>query len=223
MTGTMSRGNIDRITQLRRRVRVIELLDAAERAGLSPIPILQFHVLAYLCNVLAPVWDMPSVDGKILKRFGGPYYPVLQWDVDRLVGMGVVIVSDVSYVRDADDRWRLEGAFQLNHSMSDRIVRSLNEFHWGRQRLTFVHEVAYALSALPEHSVEIAISDDATYSDPLISIGNVIDYGEWSDKNYSANAALHFRDLLPDGLRATPEEMLHLYVRHLYARMQGGR
>ena len=72
----------------RRQARILTLLDSATEAGLAPIGIIPFHAFAYLANVLAPVWDMPAMDGKILKRLGGPFYPVLQRDLDRLVGRG---------------------------------------------------------------------------------------------------------------------------------------
>src|SRR5437016_336881 len=84
---------------VRRRVRVIALIDAAENAGLNPIPILRLHALAYLSNVLAPVWNMPALDGKVLKRRGGPFYPALQRDLDFLVGAGVVVISGLIHVQ----------------------------------------------------------------------------------------------------------------------------
>ena len=77
-----------------RKIRLIVLLSAAENAGLYPTPIRQLHVLAYLANVLAPVWNMPVLDGKLLKKKGGPFYPALQQDLDRLVGTGVVFISN---------------------------------------------------------------------------------------------------------------------------------
>src|ERR1700687_2575811 len=82
----------ERIEELQRRIRLLVLLSAAERAGLVPLRILRLHSFAYLSNVLAPVWDMPALDGKVLKRHGGPFYPALQRDLDRLVGMGRVLI-----------------------------------------------------------------------------------------------------------------------------------
>jgi hypothetical protein len=63
----------EQFASLRRRVRVVTLLEAAEAAGLVPLGILRLHAFAYLSNVLAPVWDMPALDGKVLKRRGGPW------------------------------------------------------------------------------------------------------------------------------------------------------
>ena len=81
------------IDDLNRRIRLILLLDAAESAGLTPLPILHLHTFAYMSNVLSPVWDVPVLEGKVLKRRGNPFYTSLQYDLDRLVGMGVVLIS----------------------------------------------------------------------------------------------------------------------------------
>ena len=71
---------------LRRRIRLLLLLDGSERAGLAPINVRRLHTYAYLSNVLAPVWNTRVFDGSLLKRRGGPFYPALQHDLDRLVG-----------------------------------------------------------------------------------------------------------------------------------------
>jgi hypothetical protein len=197
------------------------LLDAAENAGLTPIPILRLHMLAYLSNVLAPVWEMPVLEGKLLKRRGGPFYPVLQGDLDRLVGMGVVFISKLSHERDLDGRWRLEGSYQLNRRFADRILDGLASFQSEQRVRGFIDELAFAMSALSFEEIDASASEDATYSDPVIDIGNVVDFAEWRHTNYSAAAARQFRFLLPGGAQATPGELLHLYVHHLQARLHG--
>jgi hypothetical protein len=208
---------------LNRRIRLIVLLDAAEQAGLVPIPILRLHTLAYLANVLAPVWDMPALEGKVLKRQGGPFYPALQHDLDRLVGTGVAVILGLDHVLDEDKRWRLEGSYQLNRPFSDRILLRLLDFKSERRLVDFLRELAFAVSTLSDDDFDKAMTEDATYSDPLVGVGNVVDFAEWQRKNYTANAARYFDNLLPGGARATPGEKLHLYVRHLHSRVHGGR
>lgn len=213
-------GNLD---ALQRRVRLVALLDAADKAGLTPLPILRLHTLAYLSNVLAPVWKMPVLDGKVLKRQGGPFYPALQHDLDRLVGMGVGVISGLGHVLDEENRWRLEGSYQLNRVFADRIIHRLLGFEVERRLMAFLQELAFALSALSDMDLDRAMTEDATYSDSLIDFGNVVDFAEWQKKNYSANAAQYFNNSLPGGARATPGEKLHLYVRHLQSRIRSGR
>ncbi len=160
---------------------------------------------------------------KRLKRQGGPFYPGLQHDLDRLVGMGVAIILGLGHVLDEEKRRRLEGSYQLNRKFADRIVRRLLEFESERRLTNFLRELAFAVSTLSDEDFDKAMTEDATYSDPLIDFGNVVDFAEWQRKNYTANAARYFDNLLPGGARATPGEKLHLYVRHLHSRVHGGR
>jgi hypothetical protein len=83
--------------------------------------------------------------------------------------------------------------------------------------------MVYAISALSENDFDNAISADATFTDPVIAFGNVLDFGEWRKVNYTANAARQFGHLLPEGTNATLGEELHFYVRHLHRRMHGER
>ena len=212
----------DHIGALRRRVRLVILLDAAEAAGLVPIKILWLHAFAYLSNVLAPVWDLPVLEGAVLKRQGGPFYPELQQDLDRLVGIGVADLSRIGHVQDESGRWRLEGAYRLNRRFAKPIVATLQEFEEESRLGTFVLELGYALSALSDEDLDKAVAEDATYSDQMISNDNVIDFESRSAKNYSATAAHEFSRIVPGG-NATSGEKLHLYVRHLHRRIHGGR
>jgi hypothetical protein len=211
------------VDTIRRRLRIISILDVCENAGLVPVQILKFHVLAYLSNVLAPVWEMPVLDGKILKRRGGPFYPVLQHDLDQLVAMGVVVISNLSHILDDEKRWRLEGSYRLNHSYSRSILEYSFRFKEERVLYLFLQELAYAFSSLSDDDIVNATNEDATYSDPMIDIDSVVDFADWHTVNFSANAARHFSGLLPGGSQATPGEMLHMYVRHLYRRLHSDR
>lgn len=206
---------------LRRKVRLVMLLDAAEAAGLAPIKILRLHTFAYLSNVLAPVWDMPVLNGAVLKRSGGPFYPDLQHDLDRLVGSGVASIFGMSHVQDEANLWRLEGSYRLRSSFAEPILKTLDSFPDERRLNTFIGELGYALSSLSDDEFDQAVSEDATYSDPMTSNDNVIDFSEWRKRNFSANAADRFDNFIPGG-SATPGEKIHLYVRHLHRRIHGG-
>lgn len=210
------------VDALRRQVRLVMLLDAAEAAGIVPLRIMRLHAFAYLSNVLAPVWSMPVLSGTVLKRRGGPFYPELQHDLDRLVGQGVAVISDVGHVQDEGKRWRLEGAYRLNRTFADPVLATLATFPDENRLGTFILELGYALAVLSDSEFDRAVSEDATYSDPLVSVDNVIDFADWRSRNYSANAAETFEQVIPGG-NATPGEMLHLYVRHLHRRINGER
>jgi len=198
------------------------VIHAAERAGLSPLPIMHLHTFAYLSNVLAPVWQMPVMDGRLLKRRGGPFYPMLQGDLDSLVGIGVAIISNLSHVLDEQNRWRLEGSYVLNRDFSDRILQQMATFDEERRLFGFLQELAFAISSLSNEDLASTTTQDATYSDPIVDFDNVLDFAEWQSKNYTANAANYFERLLPGGVRANSSEKIHLYLRHLRVRIHGG-
>lgn len=208
---------------IRRRVRLVVLLDASREAGIDPLPTLRLHLVAYLANVLSPVWDMPSVDGTVLKRRGGPFYPDLQADLDRLVGLGVVRVQNLRHERIDDDHYRLEGSFRLNQDLARPILAHLRSMPDEAEAAKFVRELVLALSVLSDDEIDRAITEDATYANPKIGLDNVIDFGEWMSANYSANAAERIGGLVKTGAVVGASEKVHLYVRHLRRRLQGAR
>ena len=113
---------------LRRRVRIILLLHGSEEAGIAPIPLRRLHTYAYLSNVLAPVWDTRVFDGQLLKRRGGPFYPALQHELDRLVGMGLVLITDIRHILDDDNQWKLDGACSLNRDLAGDALTVIGSF-----------------------------------------------------------------------------------------------
>lgn len=203
---------------LRRRVRLLMLLDGSERAGIAPMSVRRLHTYAYLSNVLAPVWNSQVFDPQLLKMRGGPFYPALQRDLDRLVGLGLVTVTNLGHTADDSGRWWLEGTFSLNYALAEAVLKIIGEFSDERTIQMFLLEVAYALSALTESEFDNLPVEDPTYSDPDVSYENVVDFADWRNLNYSANAARHFSSVSD---RASSGDLIHLYVRHLRRRISG--
>ena len=203
---------------LRRRVRIILLLYGSEQAGLAPIRLRRFHTYAYLSNVLAPVWDVRVFDGQLLKRRGGPFYPALQHDLDRLIGMGLVLISGVQHILDYDNQWRLDGACSLNHELTGPALTVINWLPEERELQSFLLEVAHAVSALSDVEFDLLPGKDPTYADSNVGYENVVDFDTWRKLNYSANAARHFGKILDN---ATRGELLHLYARQLVRMVDG--
>ena len=169
---------------LGRRVRLLMLLDGAERAGLAPIRLRRLHAYAYLSNVLAPVWNARVFDGRILKRRGGPFYPTLQHDLDRLVGLGLVLISDFGHVIDEDNQYRLDGAFSLNRGLAGEALKIIGRVPQFVEIQAFLLEIAYAVSALSDSQFDSVPSEDPTYSDSSVAFENVVDFAEWRKLNY---------------------------------------
>ena len=87
--------------RVRKRIRLLMLLDAADYSVLSPIQTARLHALAFLADVLSPIYGLSALSGTIVKRRIGPYFPELQGELDRLVGMGLAEVTDLVPVVEA--------------------------------------------------------------------------------------------------------------------------
>lgn len=198
----------------RRQLRVLVLLDAAAAAGLEPVRLAMLHNLAYLSNALAPVWQLDPFDGALLKRKGSPYYPTLQWDVDRLVGRGLLHVQDVRYVQ-VDNRWQIDASYCLNRRMAYPVLNTRRMIGFEPGFEDFCHALAQAMSALPSGEVERLLNEDAAYGNPAVDISNVVNFAESHGINFATNAARAIRPDVP----LTPGERVNLYVNHLHARL----
>lgn len=205
--------------QLRRQLRVVAILSAAHRAGLTPLPARQLHTIAYFADALAPVWDLRILDAQLLKRREGPMSPELQHDVDRLVGMGLLVPSAVQHRMDQDGLWRLDAEYVLNEAFSDRVLDVASTLPALMEQIEFVREVVYAVSGLGDTGIPAATSKDASYGDELVDFGDVVDIATvGASENATAQVARRFGVLMrEEGFSSA--EMIHFYVRELYKRV----
>lgn len=200
-------------------VRVLVLLDALARAGLVPTPARALHELAYLANVLSPVFNLAPFDAKLLKRATGPYYPELQLAIDRLVGRGLVNAMSVEYrYLAADKRYRVLAQYRLQRPRVQPALDCHGQVF--AQEAQYLHELAAAYSVLSDDKLGEAALQDARYADISVDVSEVIDFGEYDNpaKNFSRNAAMTFAS----GRRLEPAERLYLYLDHLNTRVAHG-
>ena len=215
---------------IRRRVRLVLLLDASREAGLDPLPTHRLHLIAYLSNVLSPVWEIQGgeriplgQDGAVLKRQPGPFYPDLQADIDRLVGMGIAEIQDIQYAEIDKNRFRFDGRYRINAIAARPLLSYLHSLPSEAASAKYLRELVLALSALSDEEIDRASTQDATYADPHVGVDSVIDFGEWASKNYSSAAAMRVGELVQARVGAGASEKVHLYIRHLRRRLQGAR
>ncbi|WP_447585780.1 hypothetical protein [Pseudoxanthomonas mexicana] len=197
-------------------VRVLVLLDGLARAGLVPTAARALHELAYLANVLSPVFELIPFDAKLLKRFSGPYYPDLQLAIDRLVGRSLVDALDIEYrYLQEDKRYRVVASYRLRRPLVQAALDRHAEVF--PEEALFLRELASAYSVLSDDQLGQAALQDARYADTSVDVDNVIDFGEYASpsKNFSRNAALAFAP----GRRLEPAERLYLYLDHLSSRV----
>jgi hypothetical protein len=207
--------------RLRRQLRILAILSGGDRAGLTPLPAAELHAIAFFADALAPVWGLRILDAELLKRRSGPLSPLLQEDLDALVGRGVVVPQNVRHVRDADDSWRLDADYELNAPIAWPILRKAMTFATQAAQVRLTEEVVLAVSALGSEAISEASRSDAAYGDLLVDDGDVVDIGtKGGESNLTARVALRFGELMEQQVDLTPAEMVHLYVRQLDKRIR---
>jgi hypothetical protein len=215
----MSVAHTEDLATLRRQLRLIAVLHTAADVGLTPLPSTQLHVVAYFADALAPVWDLRIIDSQLLKRQSGPMSPALQRDLDLLVGRGVVAATDVRHVEDSDGAWRLDALYALNPRFADPIIRAALAFPAEQAQFDYVREVVYAIASLGLAQIASAPPSDAAYGDSLVDVGGLLDIAP-PDANRTVHVARRFGELVSDEVDLTNAEMVHLYVRELYKRLE---
>ncbi len=212
------------LQQTERRLRIVSILKWAEPVGLSPTSTDVLHSIAYLADVLSPVWHLPALDGQVLKRIKRPFFPRLQHDLDELVGIGLVRVCRFDYLVDDDQQngatWRVDGEYELRSDRAKPILDAIMRFPEQHKRHEFVREVVYAASGLGSEGLAAIGLLDAAYSDPYVDIGGLLDVEPDDGENLTAHMAQRFATLTAETEGFTSAELVHLYVRHLYARLK---
>lgn len=200
---------------VRRRVRLLMLLDAADYAVISPVSTSRLHALVFLADVLSPVYGFSGLAKRIMKRRVGPYFPDIQWEVDRLVGQGLIDVSGLKKVVEGQ-RVFLDASFTLNRGRTSPILQQLDEEFLSLR--DFFRELAGALATVPEADLDSATQADVTWESG--HQGTVIDYGEWRAQNYSRISADRIGELAKEMWGEATNELssgakVNLYVQYL--------
>lgn len=202
---------------VQRRIRLIMLLDAADYVIITPISTARFHALTFLADVLSSVYDLAPTTGSILKRRTGPYFPELQWELDRLVGMGLVEVFELSPIVD-QSRAYIDAAFALERSRCAGILSAIERETQLTKVKDFFQELASALSDIPDMELDATTLADATWeSGPT---GGLIDYAGWRARNYSRLGADRVGEIASEvwgkgNASLSPAAKINLYVRYM--------
>ncbi len=199
----------------KRPIRVLALLDALADASIFDAPLRVVHELAYLSNVLAPVFDLEPFSASLLKRQGGPYYPKLQETIDLLVGRGMVLASGISYELVPEERrYRLQANYRINRNLAEPVLTAYREVYADTSEPFFIGELCAAYSMLADQELGQAFRFDARYADKDVDNNEVIDFGQWvsaASTNFSRNAAMSFRP----GESLQPAERIFMYIEHV--------
>lgn len=203
--------------RLRRRVRVLMLLDAADYAILSPLSIARFHALAFLADILSPLYDFVPLTGRIEKRRIGPYYPDLQREVDRLVGLSLIIPSKLRPVVEAK-RAYIDACLMLERPRAAVVLALIYAEQIFLEQRDFFRQLATALSDIDDQDLDEATQSDVTWGSG--AKGALIDYGEWRARNFSRMSADRIEEVATTGIlkqsgTLSPAAKVNLYVQYL--------
>jgi len=215
----------DALAWVRQRIRVLQLVEVAEHAGIAPIHSRKLHAFAYLADVLSPVWGLTAFDGKVLKVEGGPHYPDLQCEMDRLVVLGLLNITDIQYVGRGSNGARMEARYSLNFE-SPYLASILDAIGSGdpskvfdpkdTQINAFLFDLAGALATVNDADIDDAATVDVTYADNRISYSNVVDFGEWTENvledNLSYRTINNFDRFVPSGVGISGGQRLYMYA-----------
>lgn len=157
------------------------------------------------------MWRIPPVDFDVVKTRPGPHYPELQSDLDRLVGRGLVSVSDLHYDVDADGKWFADANYRLAVGRSAEIIDNALRFEEERHYLDLAVEVMLAVSAFEPERVTSSINRDASYADDRVGFGGLLDL-RLVDR--TARTAEIFAAFGEQG-EVGPAEQIQFYLRHL--------
>lgn len=204
----------------RRYILLVGMFDALDHAGVRPVAPPLLHSLWYLANALAPAWRLEPFDAAVLKTGQQPYFPMLQRDLDALVGMGMLTVCGL--VLDETHK-RLHGRFALNRTFANPVLRAMAAIAEEADLLEFLAEVVQALNRLTDDEQRVGMTADATYADPNVDVGSVVDLGEWIEPGGATKTAqILDRIEALAGRELLPAERMDIYVDHLGRRLRHG-
>ncbi|WP_186047069.1 hypothetical protein [Burkholderia gladioli] len=194
------------------RFWILSLLRGIETAGLAPLPLKEVNALAYLANAVAPCFDLEPIAYTVLKEREGPLYPELIWNIDRLVGMGLVRVSNLI----------LTGASvkSASYSITERGLDIITQCRGASKRFDNVsgalHSVALAFSRHP-NSMEnrSLLAYDGNYANSRYGLGDVVDFGAWDDENSTSDAIEAVKSETWDQVQLPTTMAVNLYADYL--------
>ncbi|WP_431261833.1 hypothetical protein ACQ859_16370 [Roseateles chitinivorans] len=173
---------------------VVLCVAEADLMGITPITTPQLHVVLYLANTLADLFEVTRVRGRVLKRGSHPFFPDVQQEIDQLAFCGVLQIDEVDF----GAKGRMSAHYGLGprgQQISKALVAHSNEA--ARTAKLMRELVCACFGRFLDASSGIG-PIDANYGDMKIMDGEVVDFSEWKRENRN----LELARLLIDRLRA---------------------
>jgi hypothetical protein len=203
---------------------LMQIMDALEQVGGTPISRRDLHAFAYFSNVLSPLWEVEPVEGSVLKERTGPYFPSLQREIDACVGNGLLLVEAIGPLADISGEARIDASFRLDTLRSKTLIDKISALPDETAVGGFLLELAFAFLEIAADRRDDATLWDAAWSDPSIADDRVVDFAEWVSSTYQNptwNAAQRFQEFAPKGVTLSRAEKLLMYMRLMKRRAHG--
>lgn len=204
------------------RMWLLTLLEASDQVGIAPLSVERLHRLVYLANAMAPVYDLLTPDGYILKYKRGPFFPEVQWDIDRLSVQGLVRAANLARESDTLGWW-----FSADYSLTLN-GRAAVDFAMGLEEVTrnsaFLREVVRAFAmmlraeSLDRSQADATLLEDVGYS--RADEEGPVDFRN-AQSNLTALAAVELGKRIADREQRSRRSDIHLYFRYLERKWHG--
>ncbi len=190
---------------------VLICVSEASRLGVTPLATAQLHVLLYLANTLAPLFDVVRVRGRILKLGDYPFYPDVQPEIDRLAFSGILSIDRVDF----GPRGHLAAHYMVGSKGEIAVKELLAHSREAERTAKLFRELV--LSCFGKFlGTKTAIGPiDANYGDNQVLDGQVVDFSEWEDDNKNIHVARYLIDQLRSMHPNTRRDGVRLYCDYL--------
>ncbi|WP_025041868.1 hypothetical protein [Nitrosospira briensis] len=165
-------------------------LAEASRMGFAPLASTQIHVLLYLANTLAPLFEVAPVRGRILKRGAYPFYPDVQRELDRLAFSGIFFIERVDF----GPHRHLTAHYGLGPRGSSVCTALVAHSKEAERTARLFRELVSACFGKFIGTQTAIGSIDANYGNDDVLEGEVVDFSEWQDENKNMEVARYLVD-----------------------------
>lgn len=198
--------------KLRDRAWLLGLIVLSDWAGMRTLTKAQVHALVFLANCLAPIYDDTGVETRVVKLRMGPFYPDAQWDLDRMVGQGLLHIEQVRLYR-SNGRWWMDAHYSPS-KRGREVFEQCRDLPLLNRSFKFLLELTSAFASLNRDTRDAAPLKDAIYATPGRRYRSALVF-EDATTNYSTRTAHAFDDLVGPDLPLGPKERLNLYFGYL--------
>lgn len=158
-----------------KKLWLLAILNAVRAAGIGSAPSAFIHRMIYFTTALAVVSRQDPEVACVIKRDVGPYFPDYAWELERLVGMGLVSTRNQSVDVDEIDTCTLYKISDQGLTLLNDTCRSVNSLAKSVAHVGFcIRELAFA-GVLQDQD---AWEEDANQRSRTTIAGELIDYGE---------------------------------------------